>query len=90
MTTDYHLKQYRAANPELVDLILRSIYVDDIVAGARDVDTARRFHEESRRVLRDGGFNLRKFMTNVPELFEDQEQPSQQSSPTPATKCCVV
>ena len=54
-------------------------------ASARDVNAALKFYHESRGVLRDGGFNLRKFMTNVPELqqfFEDQDQ----STPTITTK----
>ena len=61
-TIDYHLNQYRATNQELVDIILLSIYVDDVVAGARDVNAALKFYHESRGILQDGGFNLRKFI----------------------------
>ena len=49
-------------------LLLQSIYVDDIVAGAADFDSALELYKESKGVLREGGFNLRKFTTNVPHL----------------------
>ena len=73
---DYHLKQYLATKPELVNTILNSIYVDDIVTGARNVEAAQRFYKDSRSVFREGGFNLRKFISNVPELqrFFDEDE----------------
>ena len=73
---------------KLVDLIRRSIYVDDIVAGAEDVDSAQRFYKESRGVFQEGGFNLRKFATNIPELqkfFDGLEQ----SPSTTAESGCI-
>ena len=67
-TVDHHLKLFSAVNPELVDILLRSFYVDDVVAGAMDENSALKLYEESKQVLREGGFNLRKFTTNSPQL----------------------
>lgn len=44
------------------------VYVDDVVAEAVEVDAAFKLYKESKRVLRGGGFKLRKFTTNVPQL----------------------
>ena len=60
-TVDHYLKLFSSTNPELVEVLLRSIYVDDVVAGAVDVDAAFKLYKESKRVLQEGGFNLRKF-----------------------------
>ncbi len=67
-TIDHHLKLFSSTKPELVSLLLQSIYVDDVVAGARDVDAALQLYRDSKGILRDGGFNLRKFVTNEPQL----------------------
>ena len=67
-TIDHHLKQFSSTKPELVELLLRSIYVDDIVAGAASEESALKLYKESKGVLREGGFNLRKFTSNVPQV----------------------
>ena len=43
-------------------------YVDDIVTGADSEDLAYRLYAEAKEILRHGGFNLRKFHTNSPQL----------------------
>ena len=67
-TVDHHLKLFSAVNPVLVDILLHSFYVDDVVAGAMDENSALKLYEESKQVLQEGGFNLRKFTTNSPQL----------------------
>ncbi len=67
-TIDHHLKLFSSTKSELVRLLLQSIYVDDVVAGARDVDAALQLYRDSKGILREGGFNLRKFVTNEPQL----------------------
>lgn len=51
-----------------MDVLLRLIYVD-VVAGAADVDAALKLHKKSKGVSREGGFNLRKFVTNMCHNF---------------------
>ena len=67
-TVQYHVKSYEHTHPELVSQLLRSIYVDDVVYGAPDVDKAYQLFESSKDIMRGGGFNLRKFLTNNPQL----------------------
>ncbi len=67
-TIDHHLKLFSSTKPELLRLLLPSIYVDDVVAGARDVDAALQMYRDSKGILREGGFNLCKFVTNEPQL----------------------
>ena len=45
-----------------------SIYVDDLASGDSDVDSIFEFYVKSKLRLTDAGFNLRKFVTNSPEL----------------------
>ena len=46
----------------------RSIYVDDITFGADNVKETYGLYKKSKSWLADGGFNLRKFVSNSPEL----------------------
>lgn len=51
----------------MVSILLRSFYVNDVVTGVMDENAALKLYEESQ-VFREGGFNLRKFTTNSPQL----------------------
>ena len=62
-TIDHHLKTFSSTNPELVETLSKSIYVDDVIAGAADEDSAMQLYTESKDILRQGGFNLRRFTT---------------------------
>ena len=84
-----HLKRFVDAKPELVNLILRSIYVDDIVMGSDDIDTAKKLYRESKSIFQEGGFNLRKFSTNEPELqqfFDAADQSTLTSDSTESSE----
>ena len=43
---------------------LSSIYVDDVIIGSHDVDSAYMFYLKSGLRLSAAGFTLRKFVTN--------------------------
>ena len=90
-TLDYHLRHSLSVNPQLVSLLLRSVYVDDVVTGAVDVESALKLYEESRKMLKGGGFNLRKFRTNATQLqntFDAAEQcePNSTNASTTSTQ----
>ena len=40
------------------------MYVDDVISGAQDELQAEQLYLKSKEILKDGGFNLRKFVTN--------------------------
>ena len=46
--------------------ILQSLCVDDLVCGASDEESAYELFVTSKKILRSGSFNLRKFTTNLP------------------------
>ena len=67
-TIRHHLERYREAHPHLVQLMLDSFYVDDLTTGADSEEEAYSVYVNAKRVLAEGGFNLRKFRTNSPSL----------------------
>jgi hypothetical protein len=50
-TIAHHSKLFASTNPELVSILLRSMYVDDVVLGADDEDSGMKLYEESKRIL---------------------------------------
>ena len=69
-TIKHHLESFASAYPKLVSDIMQSIYVDDIVFGASDAESAWELYYNSKEVLKSGSFNLRKFATNSRPLQE--------------------
>jgi len=49
---------------------MKSIYVDDIMYGADGEEEAYKLYVLSMKVFADGGFSLRKFVTNSPTLHQ--------------------
>ena len=64
----HHTERYSIEYPKLVNLFMRSIYVDDVSYGADDEDTAFELYMMSKEILAKGGFNLSKFVTNSTKL----------------------
>ena len=75
-TIQYHLKKYESSHKDLVDKLLQSIYVDDIVTGAQGDEEALLMYKQSKNLFKARGFNLRKFVTKARHLQEkfDQEE----------------
>lgn len=63
-TIRHHLGKYRQTHRTLVKKLCESFYVDDLVTGAEDEDQAYQMFVQSKKMLKDGGFNLRKFCSN--------------------------
>ena len=66
----HHVEKYSLSHPLLVPKLLRSTYMDDIVFGASDEENAYELYLESRKMFKDGGFNLCKFVSNSAQLQE--------------------
>ena len=75
-TIQHHLKKYESSHKELVENLLQSIYVDDIVSGVQDDRDALLMYKQSKSLFKAGGFNLRKFVTNSKHIQAkfDQEE----------------
>ena len=69
-TIRHHLKKYADIHPEFVEAFLRSVYVDDVSFGSENDDDTFELFRKSKNVLAEGGFNLRKFVTNSRRLQE--------------------
>ena len=67
-TIKRHIEGYRSEDNGFVEKFQRSIYVDDISLGAENAEKAFKLYKQSKHWLAEGGFNLRKFVTNCPEL----------------------
>ena len=57
-TIQHHLEKHAASFPDLVKILSRSTYVDDIISGAGNEKDAYQLYTDSKDLLRRGGFNL--------------------------------
>lgn len=64
----YHLEQYLDSHPNLIERLLHSTYVDDIITGASSENEAFDLYTQAKEIFHHGGFNLRKFLTNSQQL----------------------
>ena len=67
-TINHHMETYRELDPNFVDKFLSSIYVDDVVSGSSDMESAYEIYVKSKLRLAAAGFKLRKFVTNSDKL----------------------
>lgn len=79
-TIRYHLEAHLESHPVVVERLLNSFYVDDVITGASTEGEAFSLYQASKEILGEGGFNLRKFATNAVMLqmkIDSCESPSQ-------------
>ena len=72
-TIRHHLEKYSVAQPDLVNKLLKSTYVDDVVTGAESEEAAYELYKASKELLKSAGFNLRKF-TSISQSLESELQ----------------
>lgn len=77
-TIKHLVERYKDTDPGFVEMFLRSIYVDDVTFGAEDDEDAYHLYQKSKQVMLEGGFNLRKFVTNSNQLRMKIEQAEQE------------
>lgn len=56
--------------PESAKIIQENFYVDDLLSGSNDLQSAIQRQQELIKILADSGFNLRKWAANHPKLLE--------------------
>ena len=69
-TIDHHLHFYEGRKPEIVDILKDSLYVDDLVSGASNDGKAFDIYKDAKKIMLEGGFNLRKWNSNSSTLVE--------------------
>jgi hypothetical protein len=67
-TINHHLDSLQENNPEMVEHLRESMYVDDLVSGAQNDERAFQIYEESKEIMSTGGFNLRKWHSKTSSL----------------------
>ena len=73
-TISHHLRKHSTSQPQLVRNLSQATYVDDIVTGTNDEDSAYKLYTESKELLKGGGFNLRKFVTSSGRLQKEIDE----------------
>ena len=63
------LEKHQEQHPKLIQKLESFLYVDDLVAGADDVQDAFRFFIDSKSLMSAAGMNLRKWNLNSVELL---------------------
>ena len=88
----HHLTQYSTIDPTFVTKILKSLYVDDLASGSDNTESALALAKKIKTRLSEGGFNMRKWLSNSEELMSEfQRDPQfsteshQQSSELPSS-----
>ena len=69
-TFKHHLDKYIEKGSEIVACIREDLYVDDLVSGGDSVETAKDLYDTSTGIMLEAEFDLRKWVTNDPELRE--------------------
>ena len=64
-TVRHHLERFLDTHESTVKRLLQSTYVDDVVSGSDSEDDTFQLYTEAKSIFRQGGFNLRKFLTNI-------------------------
>ena len=66
----HHLKVCEERYPDTVKMITNSLYIDDCNGGAETVSDGLKAYEETKTIYNEAGMNMRKWVTNDPELQE--------------------
>ena len=69
-TLTHHLDAHRDSHAELVELTKKSLYVDDLLTGADNVQEGFELYQDSKELMAKGAFNLRKWNSNSNELLQ--------------------
>ena len=81
---EQHLDTWEAREPELVKLIRKSLYVDDLIGGSATVQEGHELKQGAIQIFKDATFTLHKWNSNAPELEQSgqsstSEEPSEVS-----------
>jgi hypothetical protein len=69
-TIRHHLDTQKNVNPELIEILKNSFYVDDFISGADDEKKVLDLTDSAKTVMKRGAFNLRKWTTNSSSVQE--------------------
>ncbi|XP_035228781.1 uncharacterized protein LOC118200897 [Stegodyphus dumicola] len=67
-TLNVHVDKYKLQYPNVFSMLTENMYVDDLIAGADEESEAFEESEHIKHILKEGGFNMRKWKTNETNL----------------------
>ena len=67
-TIRHHLETQKDVNPQLIELLKKSLYVDDFVSDAENEQKASEVSSNAKLIMQRGAFNLRTWNTNSSNL----------------------
>ena len=68
-TIAHHLNFYKQSEPEMYELLRKSLYVDDLLTGEENDENGFVVYQKSK-IMASGGFNLRKWNSNSQTLLK--------------------
>ncbi|XP_046858717.1 uncharacterized protein LOC124452177 [Xenia sp. Carnegie-2017] len=72
-TINHHLKTHEKQEPETVEHLKNSLYVDDFVSGAETDETALQIYKGTKQLLAKGGLNLEEWKSNSSNVVKSVE-----------------
>ena len=72
-TTKHHLRWCKKEQPETVIELKQSMYVDDLIGGGGNTESANKFKENIVKIFNEAGFKLHKRHSSVAELEEEKD-----------------
>ena len=70
-TLRHHILKYLQSDPQFVQKVLESFYVDDLVSGDSTVKKTLELHDNCKTKMAIGRFRLRKWLTNSVEVSRE-------------------
>ena len=69
-TIRHHLEKFLGTSlAAVVEKVMEDFYVDDLVSGCDNFENGKEFYNKIKNVMEKAGFNLRKWITNDPDLY---------------------
>lgn len=64
-----HVQEHSEGNEDVVQSVLQSFYVDNWLQSLQSQDQARQLIDKMRTLLASGGFDIRQWSSNIPEVI---------------------
>lgn len=73
-TIRHHLKKYEKKYPDEIKMLDQCLYVDDLITGADNVETALKLSQTAKEIMSNASMKLCKWNTNSSELRHEWKQ----------------
>ena len=70
-TLKRHIEGYFDSHPEVCSRLMSSLYADDVNTGGYTEAEVIELYKISKQIMKDGGFNLRKWLSNSKEVMSE-------------------